>query len=174
MSKTPRPFGCSWSILRRQRPITLVGGSFHWLLNSFATLMTRGCGGVLHRGAGRRPRSCIHAVGLGRSRFEVSTSRESLLIGPVGWIVCPTIHKRHPVVANHLVDELAGQSTTPFLSAAGEAARNFTGSTVGFDPQPGTVGQGWQHEASSFVEAKFRETLFSRLSDQEQVLIRSS
>ena len=86
------------------------------------------------------------------------------------------------------MDELEGQPTTPFLSAA-EAARNLTG-TLGFDPpswqaalhgarpprrnlEPGTVRQGWQHEANSFVEAKFRETLFSRLSDQEQALIRS-
>ena len=58
-------------------------------------------------GAGGRPR-CIHAVGLGGSRFEVSTSS-------------------HPVVANQLVDELEGQPTTPFLSAAAEAARNLTG-----------------------------------------------
>ena len=109
------------------------------------------------------------------------------------WMDClPTIHKRHPVVANQLVDELEGQPTTPFLSAAAEAVRNFTG-TLRFDPpswqaalhgarppprnpedfEPGTVRQGWQHEASSFVEAKFRETLFYRLSEQEQALIRS-
>ena len=109
------------------------------------------------------------------------------------WMDClPTIHKRHPVVANQLVDELEGQPTTPFLSAAAEAVGNLTG-TLGFDPpswqaamhgarppprnpedfEPGTVRQGWQHEASSLVEAKFRETLFSRLSDQEQGLIRS-
>ena len=50
------------------------------------------------------------------------------------WMDClPTTHKRHPVVANQLVDELEGQPTTPFLSAAAEAARNLTG-TLGFDP----------------------------------------
>ena len=50
------------------------------------------------------------------------------------WMDClPTIHKRHPMVANQLVDELEGQPTTPFLSAAAEATRNLTG-TLGFDP----------------------------------------
>ena len=48
------------------------------------------------------------------------------------WMDClPTIHKRHPVVANQLVDELEGQPTTPFLSAVAEAVRNLTG-TLGF------------------------------------------
>ena len=40
------------------------------------------------------------------------------------------------------------------------------------DFEPGTVRQGWQHEASRRVE-EHREELFSRVSDQKRALIRS-
>ena len=88
---------------------------------------------------------------------------------------------------NKLVDELEGQPTTPFLSTAAEPhghigvrptelAGGVARNPPPRDPEdfePGTVRQCWQHEARFVVEAKFRETLFSRLSDKEQVLIRS-
>ena len=46
MLKTPRLLGCCRSIVRQQGPITLLGWSPHWPLNSFATHMTWCCGGV--------------------------------------------------------------------------------------------------------------------------------
>ena len=132
--KTPRPLGCSWSIVRQQGPITLLGWSPHWLLNSFATHMTWGCGGVCAQSSrfplSRRPTSEeLHPCQGLRSALRV---REPAYWS--SWMDClPTIHKRHPVVAHQLVDESEGQPTTPFLSAAAEAARNLTG-TLGFDP----------------------------------------
>ena len=102
------------------------------------------------------------------------------------------IRHRHPAVAERLVTELEGGPSTPFLSAAAEAARALTG-VMGFEPpswhaaalgarpprrdpedfEPGTVRQGWQHEASRRVEDLHREGLFTMLSDQEQALVRS-
>ena len=77
MLKTPRPRGCSWSIVRQQGPITLLGWSPHWLLNSFATHMTWGCGGVCAQSS-RFPLSRRADVRGAASMpgFEVSTSSE--------------------------------------------------------------------------------------------------
>ena len=75
------------------------------------------------------------------------------------------MRSRHPDVAHQLAEELDGFPTTPFLRAAVDAQRNLTG-LMGFKPpsweavagastiarpedlEPGTVRQGWQHEAS--------------------------
>ena len=88
------------------------------------------------------------------------------------WVDClPVIHHRHPAVAERLVTELKGGPSTPFLSVAAEAPRALTG-VMGFEPPswhaaalgarpprrdpedfgPGTVRQGWQHEATRRVE----------------------
>ena len=101
------------------------------------------------------------------------------------------IRSRHPEVAHHLVEELDGFPTTPFLRAAADAKRNLIG-LMGFEPpsweavavgarpplrepdfEPGTVRQGWQHEASSRKEQHFRDEFFTRVPQQVQALVRS-
>ena len=109
------------------------------------------------------------------------------------WADCiPTIHARHPVVADVLVRQLEGHPHTPCLRAASEAAWSLHG-ILGWSPpswnavrdgtrpetrqpeeyEPGST-RGWQHEAASRVDQRFRnEDLFARLTDSGQALVRS-
>ena len=102
------------------------------------------------------------------------------------------IHNRHPEVAAQLVTALDDEPESRFLCAAERARRDVDG-VMGFEPpswqaaaagarpearepdlyEPGTVRQGWQHEASSRVEQHFRASLFTRVSEQVQALVRS-
>ena len=87
------------------------------------------------------------------------------------WADCiPTIHERHPVVADVLVRQLEGHPHTPCLRAASEAAWSLHG---GVEPpswiavrdgtrpetrepeeyEPGST-RGWQHEAASRVDQR--------------------
>ena len=94
MLKTPRPLGCSWSIVQQQGPITLLGWSPRRLLNRFATHMTWSCGGVCAqssrveqeadvRGAASMPlvlggaglRSALRVREPARPRRQLGTSR---------------------------------------------------------------------------------------------------
>ena len=104
----------------------------------------------------------------------------------------PMIHARHPVVANLLVRHLDGDSWSPSLRAASQAATELDG-LHGFevpswsdvagglrppdrdpeDHEPGGSRKGWQHEASSRVEQDFRESLFTRMPPSDRALVRS-
>ena len=128
-------------------------------------------------------RRCVHAivswrVGL-RSAFRTR--------------VPALIQARNPDVAAALVNELEGFPSTPTLGEAASSARELAG-ILGFEPpswrslaagerppdrepeelEPGTVKQGWQHEASSRLERRHRdEELFPRMGDASRALIRS-
>ena len=104
----------------------------------------------------------------------------------MSWSDClPVIQARNPDVAAALVNELEGFPSTPTLGEAASSARELVG-VQGFEPlswrslaagerppdrepeelEPGTVKQGWQHEASSRVERRHRdEELFPRMGD---------
>ena len=103
-----------------------------------------------------------------------------------------TIHARHPVVADVLVRQLEGHPHTPCLRATSEAAFSLHG-ILGWSPpswtavrdgtrletrqpeenEPGSI-RGWQHEAASRVDQRFRnEDLFARLTYSGQALVRS-
>ena len=112
----------------------------------------------------------------------------------VSWSDClPMIQARNPDVAAALVNELEGFPPTPTLGEAASSARELVG-IQGFEPplwrslaagerppdrepeelEPGTVKQGWQHEASSRVERRhLEEELFPRMGDASRALIRS-
>ena len=136
---------------------------------------------------GRRPRSCIHAVGLGRSRFKVSISsaRACLLVqldglfahhpqapssGPTNWWTSWRDSRRHRSCRRR---RQLGTSRAHWGSTHRVGRRRCTERAH----PVGTSSQGPSGKVGStkqiLVEAKFRETLFSRLSDQEQALIRS-
>ena len=104
----------------------------------------------------------------------------------------PTIDARHPAVAESLVRELEGHPHSPCLRAAQEAAWDLEG-VLGWSPpswfavrngarpdthqpeefEPGGK-RGWQHEAASRVDQRFRdEDLFVRLTNSGQALVRS-
>ena len=109
------------------------------------------------------------------------------------WADCiPTIDARHPAVAESFVRELEGHPHTPCLRAAQEAARALEG-VLGWSPpswfavwngarpdthqpeefEPGGK-RGWQHEAASRVDQRFRdEDLFVRMTNSGQALVRS-
>ena len=88
----------------------------------------------------------------------------------------------------HLVTELEGRTSDPFLQATSQCRVHLTG-RVGFDPpswrgarplarepedrEPGTTRRGWQQEARSRVEGEFRNEVFTHIPDQTQALIRS-
>ena len=100
------------------------------------------------------------------------------------WADClEMFRQRHPEVAAQLVDQLEGFPDTPVLEAAATAARSLNG-VMGFEPpswhalaagarpepQPEEFEirsqGGWQHEAASRIERRFRDVdLFSRLDD---------
>ena len=101
------------------------------------------------------------------------------------------IRQRHPEVAAQLVDQLEGFPDTPVLQAASTAARSLHG-VMGFEPpswhalaagvrpepQPEEFQiksqGGWQHEAASRIERRFRDVdLFSRLDDPTIAMLRS-
>ena len=103
------------------------------------------------------------------------------------------IRQRHPDVAAQLVHELERHPEGPCLQAAADAARYLHG-VYGFVPpswealshgarpepiqpddfEPGCQCGGWQHEAASRVEARFRDAnLFRRLDDASKALVRS-
>ena len=104
----------------------------------------------------------------------------------------PMIHARHPVVANLLVRHLDGDSWSPSLRAASQAATELDG-LDGFDVpswsdvagglrlpdrdledhEPGGSRKGWPHEASSKVEKDFRESLFTTMPPSDRALVRS-
>ena len=104
----------------------------------------------------------------------------------------PMIHARHPVVANLLVRHLDGDSWSPSLRAASQAATELD-LRQGFevpswsdvagglrppdrdpeDHEPGGSRKGWQHEASGRVEQDFRESLFTGMTASDRALARS-
>ena len=110
------------------------------------------------------------------------------------WADClQMIRERHPSVAMECVHQLEGQPTAPALVAAVECARAVTGA-AGFTPpswralarrarpplrdvldfEPGGQKRGWQHEAASRVDLRFRdEDLFHRVPAPVRALIRS-
>ena len=99
------------------------------------------------------------------------------------------IHYRHPEVAAQLVTALDDEPESRSLCAA---ERDVEG-VMGFEPpswqaaaagarpearepelyEPGTVRQGWQHEASTRVEQQFRASFFRRVPEQVQAFVRS-
>ena len=85
--------------------------------------------------------------------------RSALRVGtPVhsSWVDCLlVIRNRHPAIADRLVAELE-EPSTPFLSAAAEAARTLTGTMV-FDPRAGGMEPDHLYEASRRVEEHHRE-----------------
>ena len=128
----------------------------------FAGPMMNGCGGVC---VPLSPEQVVQVATKGlRSASRVSE--------PAYWASwddsLSVIRSRHPEVAHQFVEELNGFPNTPFLRAAADAKRNLIG-LMGFEPssweavavgarpplrepedfEPGTVRQGWQHEASS-------------------------
>ena len=95
------------------------------------------------------------------------------------WADClAMIRQRHPEVAAQLVDQLEGFPDTPVLQAASTAARSLHG-VMGFEPPSWhalAVGVrpepqpeefeirsqgGWQHEAASRIERRFRDVISS-------------
>ena len=110
------------------------------------------------------------------------------------WADCiPMIFERHPMVAERLLRELEGHPTTPCLRAAVSVAQSLDG-VLGWSPpswtalangerpeshppeefEPGARRGGWQHEAASRTEQRFRDVeLFARLDDTGQALLRS-
>ena len=98
------------------------------------------------------------------------------------------VQARHPSVAELMVYHLEGESRSPSLRAASQAATELDGIegfilpqwsdlAAGFRPEnrepedhePGSTRDGWQHEASSRVEQHFRATrLFPHMNLAER------
>ena len=103
------------------------------------------------------------------------------------------VQARHPSVAELMVYHLEGESLSPSLRAASQAATELDGIegfilpqwsnlAAGFRPEnrepedhePGSTRDGWQHGASSGVEQHFRATrLFPHMNPAERALVRS-
>ena len=103
------------------------------------------------------------------------------------------VRKRHPVVADRILDALNNMDDVESTRSAAVAAHHLSG-VEGFevpswealshglrprphdpeDREPGGFQHGWQHEAASRVERHFRDrNLMTRLAEHEMALLRS-
>ena len=109
------------------------------------------------------------------------------------WADClPMMFERHPAVATQLINQLEGHPRTPNLGAASDAVQALGGlrgfelpswrglaggaGPVEFDPDNFELGQtraSWQHAVASRIDAAFRDSLFSRMTDSAVAAIRS-
>ena len=155
-------------------------GQSHWLVGrplvaeQFFNIHEIGLGrclcSVLHRGAGRRPRSCIHAVGLGRSRFEVSTLRRRVCL----LFMFHGLVFHHPQAPSSGGQPFGGRMVDDTVLVSGSGDRQeLHGQHIGVRLSARDCRAWLEARRKFFCGGKFRETLFSSLSDQEQVLIRS-